>query len=166
MNTHNLEKGLQFDQPNLFIPWKIDEAELMRLANPLGLIDRSDEYNVYVLPCSMFGIDNLEMVFRFDITPGSLQYVWFVIPVQTDDDFENTQLALRKALGPEALYVPPSKGPREYEEKGSGYYWTFGDTEISHYIWDSADGPKQMIVMENGKFDFDRPLVWYPFSKA
>lgn len=166
MKTHNLEKGLQLDKPELFIPWKIDERELIRLANPLGLIDRSDEYNVYVLPCSMFGIDNLEMVFRFDMTPGSLQRVEFQIVIQADDDFENTQFALRKALGTETRHIPFSKKPREDEENGSGYYWTFGDTEMSHHIWDSADGPIQMIVIENGEFEFSRSLVWYPFTKV
>lgn len=155
MNTYNLEKGLQFDKPNLFIPWKIDERELIRLTSPYGLIDRSDEYNMYVLPCSIFGIDNLEIVFRFDATPGSLQNVEIYRKIQSDDDFENTQEELEKALC----------NGTEPDSSNGGYFWSFGDTKLSHYVWDSADGPIQMITIENGEFEFDRPLIWYPFSK-
>lgn len=156
MNTHNLEKGIQLDDPELFIPWKIDEVELMRLANPLGLIDRSDEYNVYALPCSMFGIGKVEMIFRFDSTPGSLQRVEFQIPIVSDEDFSKTQSILELAFGQETLVS---------NEEKIQHLWTFGDTKISHDIWDSASGPIQMIIIENGEFEFDRPLVWYPFSK-
>jgi hypothetical protein len=143
MKNVDLSSTLELESPLIAIPWGISESEFRVLISGNELEEDSTEgFTTFsISDVKVFGITDLRMVFRFDLSPGKLTKVEFL---HGGRDFmekhHETVEVLRAIFGDgESL---------EKEDGGfSGIKWEKDGVELEAFIWPSASGEVAMLVL-------------------
>src|SRR5262245_13928885 len=105
----DISKGFQVEEPAIFIPWKINEAQLLELADGLTEVTRG----YYTARCvSLAGLSH-QLGFHFGTGGGRLQELEFyhAFSMPLDESFDLFQRHLELTFGP----------PTQSEEGSGGY---------------------------------------------
>ncbi|HMJ46600.1 MAG TPA: hypothetical protein VK498_04690 [Ferruginibacter sp.] len=137
----DINKGFQIDEPNLFIPWGIEEMKLTNLFISKKLTHVTTGY--YTTTCK--SLNGLDCELGFHFAPrfnGHLKELEFFRrnyddPKKSFDDFQS--------------YFEKQFGEPTYSRKGSegfnDYKWVIGNTEIIHNVFDRFGPEEHMRII-------------------
>ncbi len=135
-STLDINKGFKIDEPNLFIPWHIDEKKLIELFEGSDLKHVTTGY--YVAPC--LSLDTVSCMLGFHFEPrksGRLHELEFFRTDYSDQrkSFDEFQEAFTKSFGVPLNMTQGDEGFNNYE-------WRIGNVQIVHFVFDRF-GPEE-----------------------
>ncbi len=140
----DINSGFQIEQPNIFVPWKIDEKTFIDLFNGKDLKHITTGY--YTIKCKSLNSLNCMIGFHFEPRKnGKLNELEFF---RTNYDnqqksFDEFQYSFTNAFGqPTSI----TKG----DEGFNNYQWRLNDVQIVHYIFDRF-GPEEHMRIKKLK---------------
>lgn len=140
----DIEKGFQIDQPNIFVPWDIDEKTLRDLFKGQDLKYVTTGY--YTVNSTSLDISNCMLGFHFDPrSNGRLNELEF-FRINYDNQqksFDEFQNAFTHSFGQPSSTTKGNEGFNNYE-------WRLNDVQIVHYVFDRF-GPEQHMRIKKLK---------------
>ncbi|NIM06329.1 MAG: hypothetical protein GTN65_12105, partial [Armatimonadetes bacterium] len=157
----DIERGFQIDEPEVFVPWEIDEGGLVGLLEKHGLRKVTKGY--YCVSCKSLGGLSHELGFHFDTSEARKnkeledfikskgKIVRRIGPIRGPGPLEAGRLReleffrrqypdLRKSFDEFQSYAERAFGkPSDAAEGGGGfgkYEWKFKGVRIYHYVLD------------------------------
>lgn len=169
----NIDKGFQIDEPNVFVPWDIDEKGLENLLGNYGLRKIKDGY--HCISCKSLGGLSHELGFHFEIKEDENKikelenYLksFSIILMKVGPDFNpkregklkeleffrQSYQNLKESFDEFQAYFEKEFGkPRKSKlvKNGCGfmhYEWKFRNVRIYHYLMDRF-GPEEHLRIE------------------
>ena len=138
----NIHEGFQIDEPNIFIPWNIDEKDLTQKLNGHNLEHVTKGY--YTISCKTLNGLNCMLGFHFEPRKnGLLNELEFFRTDYSDQDksFEDFQSHLESAFG-----KPTSES--DGHEGFKNYAWNLNDVQIVHFVFDRF-GPEEHVRIKS-----------------
>jgi len=133
----DLARGFEIESPSAFVPWGIDERELLDLL-PAELRHVTDGY--YTMRCtSLTGLEHM-LGFHFDPRiDGRLVELEFFRRAYPDlaASFDEFQRHLELTFGPPDESLPGDEGMLSYR-------WLRGPAQIRHFVFDRF-GPEEHV---------------------
>jgi len=131
----NIDLGFQIDNPNVFIPWGIDEMELKKL---LGSSLRHVTTGYYTITCESLGGMKHELGFHFEPRKnGKLNELEFF-----RRSYDNQKASYNEFQN----HFEASFGKSTYTKEGNEGYqshkWNINKITIVHYVFDRF-GPEE-----------------------
>ena len=136
----DITEGFKLDEPNVFVPWEIDENGISTLLEEHKIHKVTEHY--YTLESKCF--DGLECTigFYFNKEGNKINKIGFFrqnYKGSLEDSFKDFQFYLEKSFGPPQGINNDEKFPR--------YSWQFNkDILIFHYVYDRF-GPEENVYI-------------------
>ena len=140
----DIDKGFQIDQPNIFVPWDIDENTLTDLFKGQELKHVTTGY--YTINCT--SLDSLNCMIGFHFDPrsnGRLNELEF-FRMNYDNQqksFAEFQNAFTNSFGQPSSTTKGNEGFNNYE-------WRLNNVQIVHYVFDRF-GPEEHMRIKKLK---------------
>jgi hypothetical protein len=140
----DINRGFQIEQPNIFVPWKIDEKTLTDLFNGKDLKHVTTGY--YTMKCK--SLDSLNCMIGFHFEPrknGQLNELEF-FRMNYDNQqksFDEFQNSFTNAFGQPTSTTKGNEGFNNYQ-------WRLDDVQIVHYVFDRF-GPEEHMRIQKLK---------------
>lgn len=140
----DIDKGFQIDQPNIFVPWDIDENTLTDLFKGQKLKHVTTGY--YTINCT--SLDSLNCMIGFHFDPrsnGRLNELEF-FRMNYDNQqksFDEFQNAFTNSFGQPSSTTKGNEGFNNYE-------WRLNNVQIVHYVFDRF-GPEEHMRIKKLK---------------
>ena len=140
LQSMEIGRGFQLEQPRVLVPWGISEQELQGLFKDLEL--RHVTHGYYVAQC--VSLNGLSHYLGFHFTPSaSGKLIWFEL-FQTGSELESSyrdfQDHLEISFGCPTTTIPGSEGfPTNY--------WRIQDVQITHLVQEHF-GPAERLRIE------------------
>jgi hypothetical protein len=134
----DISSGFQIEQPNIFIPWGISEAELVKLLRESNLRRVTDGY--FVIQCSSLGGLSHELGFHFDARVGGhlVELEFFESSYSYgQSSFEAFQKHLEATFGQPTSTMPGTEG-------FPSHAWRLHNVEVLHYVQERF-GPAEYV---------------------
>jgi hypothetical protein len=123
----NIQRGYEVEDPPLFVPWGISEADLRAKIPSPRLRHVTDGY--FTLRCSSLG--SLEHVLGFHFTDGEL--LEFELFLEEAHDPQSQYGVWQQHL--EASFGTPTESTAG-SEGFPDHTWDLGDVRVSHFVFD------------------------------
>lgn len=138
LNQMDIDKGFQIDQPNVFVPWDIDENTLSGLFKGYDLHHVTTGY--FTLECT--SLENLNCMIGFHFEPlhnGQLRMLEFsrMNYDNQQESFDEFQSAFVRAFGPPTSTMQGDEGFNDHQ-------WRLNNVQIDHYVFDRF-GPEERL---------------------
>ena len=125
----NISEGFRIEDPDVFVPWGIDENKLIDLLPRASLRKVTDGY--YVIPCTSLG--GLRHTLGFHFRPSQDGRLWelefFLEQSLSSRTYREWQQHLERAFGKSDTNVPADFGFERHE-------WHIGSIEVIHTVVD------------------------------
>jgi len=138
----NIYKGIQIDEPSIFVPWEISEENLVELFNGKHLKHITNGY--YTIKCTLFNGLNCMIGFHFE--PGLNGHLSEFEFFRTNYDdqqssFNEFQKYFVQEFGEPSNTTPGNEGFNNYE-------WILDYIKIIHLVYDRF-GPEEHMRIKN-----------------
>ena len=138
----NIAEGFSIEQPDLFVPWNISEAELRRIFTGNRLCEVTRGY--FTTSCVSLGGLSHELGFHFHPRAGGvlleLEFFRRAYPDQAAS-YHEFQRHLESTFGKPTTTTPGSEGFPTHA-------WKLPRVRIGHYIFDRF-GPEEHVRIEH-----------------
>ncbi len=143
MKKIDLSTAVELDSPSIVIRWGISESECRALVTGGELKeDNTEGFTTFSLAnVKVFGITDLRMVLRFDLSPGKLTKVEFL---HSGNDFLKKHNEMVEVL---QRIFGDGEAPEKKEADFSGIRWNIDGVELEVSVWPSASGEVAMLVL-------------------
>ena len=140
----DIDKGFQIDQPNIFVPWDIDEKTLTDLFKVQDLKHVTTGY--YTISC--ISLDSLNCMIGFHFDPRSNgrlnEFEFFRMNYDNQQkSFDEFQNSFTKSFGQPTNTTNGNEGFNNYE-------WRLNSVQIVHFVFDRF-GPEEHMRIKKLK---------------
>lgn len=143
----NIQEGFKIDEPDIFIPWKIDEQSLTQRLNEHDLKHVTAGY--YTISCKT--LNGLICILGFHFEPRKNGFFNELEFFRTDysnqeKSFNDFQTHFESEFGKPSLESDGDEGFKNY-------LWNLGNVQIVHYVFDRFGPEEHMRIKKIEKHE-------------